>query len=163
MAEAAKEESKEESKEELKITTRLKLNDGNTIPILGLGLFTYSKVINYFGKTSGKELTEEEKKKEEEMMEKTDKEFKESIITAVKYGYKLLDTAQTYQTEKQISNALNQIYNNKELNIKRQDLFITTKVAPLIPLYKRSLDDIKNDIEASFKVNLTLTLTTHPK
>ncbi len=49
-------------------------------------------------------------------------EVKESVKSALKIGYKLIDTATLYQNEKGIGEAL------KESGIKREDIFITSKV-----------------------------------
>lgn len=49
-------------------------------------------------------------------------EVKNSVIDAIKCGYKLIDTATLYQNEKEIGSAI------KESGIKREDIFITSKV-----------------------------------
>lgn len=47
---------------------------------------------------------------------------KASILAALKAGYRHIDTAQSYFNEEEVGEAI------KECNIKREDLFITTKV-----------------------------------
>lgn len=47
---------------------------------------------------------------------------KQSVLTALKVGYRHIDTAQAYFNEEQVGDAL------LECNIDRQDIFITTKV-----------------------------------
>lgn len=49
-------------------------------------------------------------------------QVKESVRNAIKAGYKLIDTATLYQNEKGIGEAI------KESGIKREDIFITSKV-----------------------------------
>ena len=44
------------------------------------------------------------------------------VMDAIKAGYRLIDTAQSYFNEEEVGEAI------KECNIKREDLFITTKV-----------------------------------
>ncbi|ABN66127.1 D-arabinose dehydrogenase [Scheffersomyces stipitis CBS 6054] len=55
-------------------------------------------------------------------------ELKEQVITAVKAGYRHIDTAWYYGTEEYIGQALKQLF--EEGIVKREDLFITTKVWP---------------------------------
>lgn len=47
---------------------------------------------------------------------------KASVLAALKAGYRRIDTAQSYFNEEEVGEAI------KECNIKREDLFITTKV-----------------------------------
>ena len=47
---------------------------------------------------------------------------KASVLAALKVGYRHIDTAQSYFNEEEVGEAI------KECNIKREDLFITTKV-----------------------------------
>lgn len=47
---------------------------------------------------------------------------KESVLTALKTGYRLIDTARAYFNEDEVGQAI------KESKIKREELFITTKV-----------------------------------
>ncbi len=47
---------------------------------------------------------------------------KASVLAALKAGYRHIDTAQSYFNEEEVGEAI------KECNIKREDLFITTKV-----------------------------------
>ena len=47
-----------------------------------------------------------------------------AVNSAVKSGYKLIDTAAVYKNEALISSAL------KKYNIERKDLFLTSKLAP---------------------------------
>lgn len=76
-------------------TRTVKLNDGNTMPIIGLG--TYS--------LTGNECTS-------------------SVLTALKNGYRLIDTAYIYHNEESIGEAI------KNSGIPREEIFITTKLYP---------------------------------
>ena len=69
------------------------LSNGVKIPIIGFGVYQIPK-------------------------EKT----KEAVLTALKNGYLLIDTAQAYMNEKEIGEAI------KESKIPRKDIFITTKL-----------------------------------
>ncbi|KAI3406088.1 ARA1 [Candida oxycetoniae] len=55
-------------------------------------------------------------------------DVKDQVITAVKAGYRLIDTAWYYGTEKYVGQALKELFD--EGVVKREDLFITTKVWP---------------------------------
>lgn len=48
------------------------------------------------------------------------------VINAIKTGYRLIDTAQSYFNEEEVGNAISKVI--KEGIVKREDLFITTKV-----------------------------------
>jgi aldehyde reductase len=76
----------------------MKLNDGNKIPIVGLG--TYN-------------LGDEAQKTK-------------SILDAIDVGFRFFDTAFEYDNEKAIGKALTQALNSGK--VKREDLFITTKI-----------------------------------
>jgi diketogulonate reductase-like aldo/keto reductase len=69
------------------------LSNGVKIPIIGFGVYQIPK-------------------------EKT----KEAVLTALKNGYRLIDTAQAYMNEKEVGEAI------KESKIPRKDIFITTKL-----------------------------------
>ena len=69
------------------------LSNGVKIPIIGFGVYQITK-------------------------EKT----KEEVLTALKNGYRLIDTAQAYMNEKEVGEAI------KESKIPRKDIFITTKL-----------------------------------
>ncbi len=77
------------------IGSTVKLADGNTMPVQGLGVY---------------HMTDEN-------------ELIQSVKTAYDAGYRLFDTAQMYQNEAAVGQAI------KELGVKREAIFITTKVA----------------------------------
>ncbi|KAI5966938.1 ARA1 [Candida pseudojiufengensis] len=76
------------------------LNNGKKIPALGLGTVPS-------GDPSG---------------------VKDQVKTAVKAGFRLIDTAWYYGTEKYVGEALKELF--EEGVVKREDIFITTKVWP---------------------------------
>lgn len=76
----------------------------------------------------------------------------DAILTALETGYRHLDTAQTYHTEKEVGLAVSRS------GIARDDIFITTKISTenygqgaLIPSLRESLDNLQID-----QVDLTL-------
>ncbi|GAA4740232.1 aldo/keto reductase [Flavisolibacter ginsenosidimutans] len=72
----------------------VKLNNGVEMPILGFGVFQV------------KDLSECER----------------SVVDAIETGYRLIDTAQSYENEEAVGNAI------KRSGVAREELFITTKV-----------------------------------
>ncbi len=77
----------------------IKLNSGYEIPVLGIG--TYSL---------------------------TGKTCVESVYTAIKEGYRLIDTAYMYGNEKEVGEAVRKAI--KDGLIKREDVFVITKLYP---------------------------------
>lgn len=69
------------------------LNNGVKMPILGYGVYQISK-----------------------------QDCKQCVLNAIKTGYRLIDTAQSYFNEEEVGEAI------KECNVPRNELFITTKV-----------------------------------
>lgn len=72
----------------------VKLNNGIEMPLLGFGVFQMSDA----------------------------DECERAIIDAINTGYRLIDTAASYQNEAQVGNAL------KQTCIARNELFVTTKL-----------------------------------
>ena len=73
------------------------------------------------------------------------KEGEDVINIAIEAGYRHIDTAQMYENEKEVGNAI------KKTNIEREDLFITTKIYTLIV----KNDGINNSFEKSL-INLQI-------
>ena len=72
----------------------VKLNNGIEMPLLGFGVFQMSDAA----------------------------ECERAVIDAIDTGYRLIDTAASYQNETQVGNAL------KQTGIARDELFVTTKL-----------------------------------
>ena len=107
----------------MKLATEIdfKLNNGKTIPALGLGT----------------------------VASKDPKDVKDQVITAVKAGYRHIDTAWFYGTEKYIGEALQELF--AEGIIKREDLFITTKFWPSYWANpEKSLDESLKDLQLDY-------------
>lgn len=71
----------------------VKLNNGVKMPILGFGVYQIPK-----------------------------EQTKQAVLAAIKTGYRLIDTAQSYFNEKEVGDAI------KECGVPREKLFITSKV-----------------------------------
>jgi len=80
------------------LPTNFPLNNGGSIPAIGLGTFGPKESL---------------------------KEIARSAI--IDYGYRLIDTARFYQNEEYLGEAIQSVL--KEGKIKREDLFITTKIS----------------------------------
>lgn len=72
----------------------VKLNNGIEMPLLGFGVFQMTDAA----------------------------ECECAVIDAIDTGYRLIDTAASYQNETQVGNAL------KQTGIARNELFVTTKL-----------------------------------
>lgn len=90
------------TKYELAVEKRIALNDGNSIPALGLGT----------------------------VPSEDPADVKNQVMAAIRAGYRLIDTAWYYGTEKYVGEGIHQAL--EEGIVKREDLFITTKVWPLM-------------------------------
>eukprot|EP01084_Bolivina_argentea_P289343 496818_1 len=129
-------------------TATIELNDGNAIPIIGLGTYTRARTKitrKYLDENNHHQTTYSQE--DIAINQKQEIEFKNAVITGLKSGYKHIDSAIVYRTEHIIGEALQEIYKDKTLNIKREDIWITTK----IPSYMRNMNDIRNAIEQSLK------------
>ena len=73
----------------------IRLNDGNTIPQLGLGTWKLN-----------------------------DEDCYNAVLTALKLGYRQIDTADIYLNHKEIGRAI------KDSNVPRGEIFLTTKIWP---------------------------------
>lgn len=97
------------------------LNDGNKIPALGLGT----------------------------VPPQDPSEVKNQVIAAVKAGYRLIDTAWYYGTEKYVGQALKELFD--EGVVKRDDIFVTTKVWPSFHHSpEKSLDTSLKDLQLDY-------------
>ena len=65
----------------------------------------------------------------------------QSIKTALKAGYRLIDTAQSYENEEEVGTAL------KESELPRKAVFITTKVTDENQGYQQTLDSVEVSLE----------------
>ncbi|MDT3401323.1 aldo/keto reductase [Mucilaginibacter terrae] len=72
----------------------IKLNNGVEMPLVGLGVFQIPDL----------------------------NECEQTVLTAIKAGYRLIDTASLYQNESAVGNAI------KKSGVPREELFITTKL-----------------------------------
>ena len=91
----------------------VKLNDGNKMPIVGFGTFQL-----------------------------TDKEVcKKAVLDALKVGYRLIDTAESYANEEFIGEAI------KESKVPREEIFVTTKVF----IYNAGYEKAKKAIDESLR------------
>ena len=91
----------------------IQLNNGVTMPLMGLGVFQV-----------------------------TDQQVcKESVLSALKTGYRLIDTAACYGNEKAVGEAV------RESGIDRKDLFLTSKVWIQDAGYEKTLRSFETTLE----------------
>ncbi|KAF2840304.1 Aldo/keto reductase [Patellaria atrata CBS 101060] len=101
--------------------TKLKLNDGNSIPMLAYGTGTA------WSKSDENQI---------------DKELVKSMKTAISMGYNHIDGAEMYKTEPEMGVAI------KECGVEREKIFITTKwagVGDIKECVKKSLQKLQLD------------------
>lgn len=89
------------------------LNNGVEMPILGFGVFQVKNL----------------------------EECERSVVDAIQTGYRLIDTAQSYENEEAVGKAI------KRSGVKREDLFITTKLW----IQSNGYESAKKAFEASLK------------
>ncbi len=74
-----------------------------------------------------------------------DKDVTGAVKEAIKIGYRHIDTAQAYRNEKGVGLAIN------DCGVKREDLFVTTKLAAEVKSYKKAVESIDKSLK---KMNL---------
>ena len=92
-------------------TTTITLNDGTKIPVVGLGTWVDSRTSRNQQFWKDKELltTDKSEAMNEDILEadlREEREFKDAVITGMKVGYRHIDSAIVYRTEKVIGEAL---------------------------------------------------------
>lgn len=92
---------------------RLKLSSGFDIPQMGFGVF---------------QIRDHE-------------ECKRNVLSALRNGYRHIDTAQLYRNEKAVGEAM------QESGIPREEIFLTTKIAPANFGFKSTRKAIQNSLE----------------
>jgi diketogulonate reductase-like aldo/keto reductase len=68
-------------------------------------------------------------------------ECEQSVLNALNIGYRLIDTAAAYYNEESVGRAI------KKSNVKREEIFVTTKFLPADPGY--------NNAKRAFEASLT--------
>lgn len=108
--------------------TTTTLNDGVSIPLLGYGTGT-AHIRSKFGSLSNLTSTSSES---------IDRNVVEAIKTAIRTGYRHFDTAEMYQTERDLGTAIKEVIN--EGVVTREDLFVTTKISSDYALAEKKID-----------------------
>mgnify|MGYP002712957590 CR=1 FL=1 len=81
----------------------------------------------------------------------------QAVKTAIDIGYRHIDTAQAYQNEQGVGDGI------RMANIKRDDLFITTKLAAEVKTYEEALASIDQSLETMGLDYLDLMIIHSPK
>jgi len=91
---------------------KLILSNGVEIPIIGLGTWFISN-----------------------------KDVVQAVKDAVKIGYRHIDTAQAYENESGVGDAI------RECGVKREDMFVTTKLGAEVKSYKKAVASIDKSLK----------------
>ncbi|KAI0365615.1 Aldo/keto reductase [Pilatotrama ljubarskyi] len=107
------------SRAALQITSTVRLNTGYHMPILGFGVaYGFDKPVD------------------------TRVVTKPSVLEAFKAGYRHIDTARFYDNEAQVGEAV------RESGLKREDMFVTTKIHSGLHGYKRAQATVQDSLTA---------------
>lgn len=79
------------------------------------------------------------------VFELDEKETEKCVLNAIEYGYRLFDTAQAYYNEENVGNAITKAIESGK--VKREDLFITTKVWVTEFTYEKARKSILESLE----------------
>ena len=79
------------------------------------------------------------------VFELDEKETEKCVLNAIDYGYRLFDTAQAYYNEENVGNAITKAIESGK--VKREDLFITTKVWVTEFTYEKARKSILESLE----------------
>jgi len=71
----------------------------------------------------------------------SNKNVAQAVKDAVKIGYRLIDTAQAYRNESGVGAGI------RESGVKREDMFVTTKLAAEVKSYKEAVASIDKSLE----------------
>jgi diketogulonate reductase-like aldo/keto reductase len=71
----------------------------------------------------------------------SNKDVTQAVINAVKIGYRHIDTAQAYRNESGVGEGI------RACGVKREDMFVTTKLAAEIKSYKKAVSGIDKSLK----------------
>ncbi|ORX63386.1 Aldo/keto reductase [Basidiobolus meristosporus CBS 931.73] len=72
---------------------------------------------------------------------------KNAISSAVKAGYRLIDSATVYKNEEIIGQVIHDLLEDQDLKLKREDLFITSKLAPKDQGYEKCYQAVESSLK----------------
>jgi methylglyoxal/glyoxal reductase len=113
----------------LNISSKVRLNNGVEMPWLGLGVFMAEEGI----------------------------EVENAVVTALKHGYRSIDTASVYQNERGVGVGI------KKSKVPREEIFLTSKVWNSDQGYKTTLEAFEESLERLQTDYLDLYLIHWPK
>src|SRR5512138_2303452 len=87
----------------------------------------------------------------------SDKDAGQAVKDAVKIGYRHIDTAQAYQNERGVGEGI------RGCGIKREEIFVTTKIAAEIKSYKEAVTSIDQSLKALGLEYIDLMIIHSPK
>ena len=87
----------------------------------------------------------------------SDNDAVQAVKDAVKIGYRHIDTAQAYQNENGVGKGI------KECGVKREDIFVTTKLAAEIKSYKEAAASIDKSLKTLDLEYIDMMIIHYPK
>ena len=122
-------------------TTTIKLRNGDAFPTFAYGTSWRYGINAYWGGYQHTILNGEMK----DTHKRQEAHLEQCMVSAIKHGYKAIDTAQGYSTEHIVGNILRK---QKQYKIQRSDIFIISKLGSK----ERTIGDCKRSIEQSLKL-----------
>ncbi|KAM5171901.1 uncharacterized protein ACMZJ9_004694 [Mantella aurantiaca] len=119
-----KDEGAQDEGTQLHQDTRLLLNDGHRMPVIALGTFTPDIIPENL--IAENKMTSSVLETSDILDQSFTDEVKEAVKTSLDVGYRHIDCAYIYMTEKYIGQAFQEKFS--EGNLKREDIFYTTKL-----------------------------------
>ena len=107
-------------------TNVVELNDGNAIPSIAIGTCIERARKKFYEDTS-KLSTQQRLASNEEDIEDC-KTMEIAVENALKHGYRHIDCSEMYRTEEAVGKALRKCFDSNTIKIKRNDVWITTKI-----------------------------------
>ncbi len=87
----------------------------------------------------------------------SDKDVVQAVKDAVKIGYRHIDTAQAYQNERGVGEGV------RNCGVKREELFVTTKLAAEVKSYKEAVSSIDESLKTMGLDHIDLMIIHSPK
>ncbi|KAM5172351.1 aldo-keto reductase family 1 member C3-like isoform 2-T2 [Mantella aurantiaca] len=156
-----KDEGAQDEGTQLQQDSCLLLNDGHTMPVIALGTFTPDIIPEHL--IVENKMTISVLENSDILDQSLTDQLKEAVKTSLDVGYRHIDSAYIYMTEKYIGQAFQEKFS--ERNLKREDVFYTTKLwltfhQPHLvrPAIERSLAALQLDYLDLFIIHLPISL-----
>ena len=125
----------------------VELSNGSDIPKIAIGTYVERARLKFYRDDSTLSQQQIFESKQEDIQDGKTMEL--AVLNALKHGYRHVDCAEMYRTEYAVGRALNKYFNSNTDNIKRENVWITTKIETKQRL--RTDAGIRNAIDKSLK------------